>query len=104
MNELNRGIIMKTVFAFFLAVFFSVLSWAAATVNVNTASAEEIAEGLKGVGLAKAEAIVEYRKANGTFTHVDELVNVKGIGVRTVDINRESITLEGDTVLASKDE
>ena len=95
---------MKTVFTFFLAVFYSVLSWASAIVNVNTATAEEIAEGLKGVGLVKAEAIVEYRNANGTFTHVDELVNVKGIGVRTVDMNRATITLEGKTKLASNEE
>ena len=95
---------MKTVLTLFLAVFYSVLSWASAIVNVNTATAEEIAEGLKGVGLTKAEAIVQYRKANGTFTHVDELVNVKGIGVRTVDINREAIALEGNIELASKED
>lgn len=95
---------MKTVMTIFLTIFFSVLSWASATINVNTATAEEIAEGLKGVGLTKAEAIVEYRNANGTFAHVDELVNVKGIGVRTVDMNRDAITLEGKTELASKDD
>ena len=60
-------------------------------VNVNTADAEEIAASLDGVGLAKAQAIVEYREANGPFQHRDELVNVKGIGLRTVDINREFI-------------
>jgi competence protein ComEA len=95
---------MKTIITLFLAVFYSILSWASAIVNVNTATAEEIAEGLKGVGLTKAEAIVKYRNANGTFSHVDELVKVKGIGVRTVDINREAITLEGNTELASKDD
>jgi competence protein ComEA len=95
---------MKTIFTLFLAVFYSILSWASAIVNVNTATAEEIAEGLKGIGLTKAEAIVKYRNTNGTFAHVDELVNVKGIGVRTVDINREAITLEGNTELASKDD
>ena len=55
---------------------------------------EEIAESLKGVGLSKAQAIVAYREANGAFTHVDELVNVKGIGVRTVDQNRGMILIE----------
>ena len=91
---------MKKFLALILASVFSIVSWAAASVNVNTASAEEIASGLKGVGLSKATAIVEYRQSNGTFMHIDELVNVKGIGIRTVDINREVITLKGDTDLA----
>jgi len=81
---------------------FSVWAWAAQPVDVNSASAEAIAEALKGVGMSKAEAIVEYRNENGQFKHVDELVNVKGIGLRTVDINRELITLEKGKLAASK--
>ncbi len=92
---------MKTFLTLILALIFSIASWAAATVNVNTASVEEIASGLKGVGMTKAEAIVNYRQTNGTFMHIDELVNVKGIGIRTVDLNREVITLTGETILAS---
>lgn len=95
---------MKTFFTLILTAFFSILSWAASTVNVNTASIEEIASALKGVGLTKAEAIVNYRNSNGSFKHIDELVNVKGIGIRTVDMNREVITLKGETVLASGEE
>lgn len=67
--------------------------WAGQPVDVNTASAEEIAEGLDGVGLSKAKAIVSYREANGRFRHADELVNVKGIGLSTVDKNRDNIQL-----------
>ena len=81
---------------------FSIWAWAMQPVNVNTASAEEISEALKGVGMTKAEAIVAYRDENGRFTHVDELVNVKGIGIRTVDINREYILLENDKLANSK--
>jgi competence protein ComEA len=68
--------------------------WAAKTVHINTASAEEIAAALKGVGQSKAEAIVRYREAHGKFKFIDELVNVKGIGLRTVDLNREVIVLD----------
>jgi competence protein ComEA len=95
---------MKSFITLVLALIFSIASWAAMTVNINTASADEIASALKGVGLSKAEAIVAYRESNGTFMHIDELVNVKGIGVRTVDINREVITLTDETVLASGEE
>jgi competence protein ComEA len=80
-----------------LALIFSVASWAAEVVNINTASADELAAALKGVGPSKAEAIINYRETNGAFKHIDELVNVKGIGVRTVDLNREFISLDSDT-------
>ena len=85
---------MKKFFILFLAVVISIAAWAAEAVNVNKASAEEIAESLKGVGISKAQAIVAYREANGSFVHVDELVNVKGIGIRTIDQNRGMILLQ----------
>ena len=81
---------------------FSIWAWAAQPVNVNSASVEEIAEGLKGVGMTKAAAIVDYRNTNGKFKHVDELVNVKGIGIRTVDINREFLLLDNSKLADSK--
>ncbi len=93
---------MKTLVAMLATGLISIWAWAATPVNVNTASAEDIAEALKGVGLSKAEAIVDYRNANGKFKHVDELVNVKGIGIRTVDINREFILLDNSKLAASK--
>ena len=63
------------------------------TVNINSASAEEIANILTGVGINKAKAIVEYRKANGAFTKVDDIVNVKGIGQATLTKNRDRLRL-----------
>lgn len=63
------------------------------TVNVNTASAEEISTLLKGVGLKKAQAIVEYRDQNGPFVSKDELTKVKGIGAATVKKNEDRILL-----------
>lgn len=76
--------------------FLFTAAWAAEPVNVNTASAEEISENLKGIGLSKARSIVDYREANGTFLHIDELVNVKGIGIKTVDRNRGMILLQDE--------
>lgn len=63
-------------------------------VNINTATAEQLAEALTGVGEARAEAIVTYREENGDFEHIDELVEVRGIGLATVDRNRDRILLE----------
>jgi len=97
-----KSITMKSLITLLATGLFSVWAWAAQPVNVNKASAEEIAESLKGVGMSKAEAIVSYRSENGEFKHVDELVNVKGIGIRTVDINREYILLDNSKLAASK--
>ena len=93
---------MKSLITLLATGLFSVWAWAAQPVNVNSASAEEIAESLKGVGMSKAEAIVNYRDSNGQFKHIDELVNVKGIGIRTVDINREYIQLDNSKLADSK--
>lgn len=89
---------MKRIGIAILAATAWLSAWAAQPVNVNTASAEEIAENLKGIGASKAELIVEYRKSNGSFKHVDELINVKGIGMRTVDLNRGLIVISDDPV------
>lgn len=68
----------------------------AGDININTATAEELASELKGVGLNKAKAIVAYREQHGLFKSPDDLSGVKGIGLRTVDMNRDSIKLEVD--------
>jgi len=66
---------------------------AADKVDINTADAAQLEKVLVGIGPAKAEAIVQYRKANGPFKSVDELALVKGIGLKTVERNRDLITV-----------
>ena len=63
----------------------------AGPVDINTADAETISEELTGIGLSKARAIVEYRKKHGPFRSADDLSLVKGIGERTVELNRADI-------------
>ncbi|WP_152224687.1 ComEA family DNA-binding protein [Pseudomonas sp. SCB32] len=65
----------------------------ATTVNINSADAEELQKSLKGIGKVKAQAIIDYRTANGPFTSVDQLLEVKGIGKGTLDKNRDRISL-----------
>ncbi len=62
-------------------------------VNINQASAQEIADLLKGIGLKKAQAIVDYRDQQGPFQSAEELAKVKGIGMATVEKNRTRIEL-----------
>lgn len=82
------NILTKAAIAFLLSVPVLAL---AAPVNVNSADAETISAELKGVGLSKAKAIVEYRQKHGPFRSADDLSLVKGIGERTVELNRDDI-------------
>jgi competence protein ComEA len=66
----------------------------AGPVNVNTADAETLAAELSGVGLKKAQAIVAYREAHGRFDDLADLAQVKGIGVKLLERNRENVRLE----------
>ncbi|EKE76688.1 ComEA family DNA-binding protein [Gallaecimonas xiamenensis] len=63
----------------------------AETVDINSASAEEIARILKGVGAKKAALIVEYREAHGPFKSLEDLKAVKGIGDKLLDANADKI-------------
>lgn len=60
-------------------------------VNINKAGVEELDTLLVGIGPSKALAIVEYREQHGPFSHIDELVSVKGIGPAFVEKNKERI-------------
>ena len=68
----------------------------AGPVNINTADAQTLAAELTGIGLAKAQAIVEHRKRFGAFKSLEALMDVPGIGARTLEQNREMILLEDE--------
>ena len=63
-------------------------------INVNTADVDTLTE-LPGVGHAIAQRIVEYRKEHGPFKSVDELLNVRGIGDRSLARMRDRVTVGG---------
>ena len=85
---------MKNLSQSLLVLLFAValpLAANAGPVDINTADAATISAELQGVGMSKAQAIVDYRKSHGPFKSYDDLTLVKGIGVRTVEINRANI-------------
>jgi competence protein ComEA len=63
-------------------------------VNINTATAEQIAENLQGIGIKKAQAIIQYRELNGKFHSAEDLLNVKGIGESTLRNNQDNLLFE----------
>ena len=63
-----------------------------AAVNINTATQSEL-EVVKGLGPAKAKAIIAHRESNGNFKSLDELDNVKGFGKASIEKLKEELTV-----------
>lgn len=63
-----------------------------ARININTAHASELMT-LDGIGIKTAQAIVAYRQQMGKFHSIDELIQVKGIGAKTLEKNRHRLVV-----------
>ena len=63
------------------------------SVDINSASAEELAAALPGIGPSKAQGIVEWRELHGPFRTVEQLLEVSGIGPRTLEKIRPYVRL-----------
>ncbi len=75
-----------------IALLILIVSLLFGVVNVNKATSAQL-ETLKGIGPSKAAEIIKYRKAHNGFKSVDELVNVKGIGPKTVQGFRGEVSI-----------
>ena len=89
MNTLLRAFLVSLL----LAVSFGLN---AEPVDINTADAETLSAELDGVGEKRAQEIVRYRKEYGPFESVDELTNVKGVGQKVLDDNRDNLVVGSD--------
>lgn len=69
-----------------------VTATAAAMVNINTATVDQLTE-IKGLGPKKAQAIVDYRKDNGAFKSVDDLKKVSGISEKLFASIKPQVTV-----------
>ena len=79
--------------AMLLAFSASSLAGDAGKINLNKATAVELSQ-LKGIGMKYAERIVEYREKNGPFKNVEDLLNVQGIGPKTLEKNKDLIMVK----------
>ena len=73
-----------------LAMILVAVSVLFGAVDINTANQKELSS-LSGIGAKKANAIIAYRGAK-CFSNIDELSHVKGIGIKTVEKNRENLS------------
>lgn len=63
-------------------------------ININTADKDTLTA-LPGIGDVLAQRILDYREEHGSFTHVEELLNVEGIGERKMETIVDLITIGG---------
>lgn len=59
-------------------------------IRINYATQEEV-ETLSGIGPSKAQAIIDYRDENGLFKTIEDLLNISGIGEKTLENIKEDI-------------
>jgi competence protein ComEA len=84
----------RLIAALALLVGLALAPSAAATVNINTATKDELV-GLPGIGPAKAQAIVDYRNQHGPFRSVEDVRKVKGIGEKLFLQIRPELVVSG---------
>ena len=93
-NLFIKGEVMKNLIGSMLLLSALVAFPAYAAVDINTATQSEL-EAVKGLGPAKAKAIIMYRESKGGFKTLDDLDNVKGFGKASID------KLKADLVVSS---
>ncbi|MCW7752836.1 helix-hairpin-helix domain-containing protein [Desulfobotulus sp. H1] len=91
MNGLNMRVLLAMGACLFVVLMAGpALAQTTDRIDINTASVEELM-GLKGIGKTYAERIVSHRENVGPFTAVDDLIQVKGIGAKTIEPIRDRI-------------
>ena len=93
MQTTKQWIALCTALAMVMIFAGSVVAEAGPTININTASVEELTQ-LDRVGQKYAERIVAYRTENGPFKAPEEIMLVAGIGEKTFEANKDRIVVK----------
>jgi competence protein ComEA len=92
-NEKRVARVLAAVFVVVFVLTGLAIAADAPKININAATVEELTQ-LKRIGPKYAEKIVAFREANGPFKTPEELVNVQGIGEKTLEVNKDLIVVE----------
>ena len=91
--KMNKGIMILGALSILIFIMVPLTGIQASDkININTASAQELTD-LKYIGDKIAERIVQYRQEHGPFKTLDEFTQVKGIGGKTFEANKDRITI-----------
>lgn len=93
MERSRKIFVLLVVVLFVISMVPVALAEEGGKININTAPVEELVK-LNRIGPKYAERIVQYRETNGPFVKVEDIVMVKGIGPKTLDINKDVMTVE----------
>jgi competence protein ComEA len=93
MTSTKRMMVLFVALAMVMAFCGPIQAENSGKINLNKATVEELSQ-LKGIGMKYAERIVQYRDKNGPFKNVEDLLNVQGIGPKTLEKNKDRIIVE----------
>ena len=93
MRRVKKTLSLLVVVLFVISMVPVALAEEGGKININTASVEELIK-LNRIGPKYAERIVQYRETNGPFVKVEDIVMVKGIGPKTLEANKDVITVK----------
>jgi competence protein ComEA len=89
---MKKVLVLMLMVCFMAVMAAPVVATGSDTININTASVDELTQ-LQKVGPKTAENIVAYRDANGPFKTLDDLKNVKGVGDKILELNKDRMTV-----------
>jgi len=93
MKRIRRLFVLLIVVSFVMGVVSIALADEAGKVNINTATVKELVK-LKRIGQKVAERIIQYREKEGPFEKPEDIIKVKGIGVKIFTANKDRITVK----------
>lgn len=93
MKKIKKMMLIGSVLLLAMVFSTGVFAEETAKININKATVEELST-LKYIGEKYAQKIVEYREQNGPFKKVEDILLVKGIGPKTLEVNKDKITLD----------
>lgn len=93
MTVTKRMMVLFVALAMVIAFCGAIQAENTGKINLNKATVEELSQ-LKGIGMKYAERIVQYRDKNGPFKNIEDLLNVQGIGPKTLEKNKDRIIVK----------